>query len=32
LGWEVCRGLGLEANNKINNVQQNVGLVLIFSG
>jgi hypothetical protein len=32
LGWEVCRGLRLEVNNKISNVQQNVGLVLIFSG
>jgi len=29
---EICRGLGLQINNKICNVRQNVGLILIFNG
>jgi hypothetical protein len=31
-GWEVCKGLGLEIDNKICNVRQNVGFILIFNG
>jgi hypothetical protein len=29
---EICRGLGLQVNNKICNVWHNVGLVLVFHG
>ncbi len=30
-GWDISRGLGLETNNKIHNVQQNVGLFMVFN-
>jgi hypothetical protein len=29
---EIFRGLGLKANNKIYNVQHNIGLILVFNG
>ncbi len=29
---KISKGLGLEADTKIQNVQQNIGLVLVFNG
>jgi hypothetical protein len=30
--WEISKGLGLEIDAKIRNVQQNISLVMVFNG